>query len=149
VNTTHADALLPAPAMRLEPRALSAGARGQLIITLDIPAGVHLQSHAPTEPFLIPTTLHLDATPDVTFGPVDYPTPHTERFDWTPVRLDVYRGTIEIVVPIAVAPTWSGATTIAGQLHYQACTEHSCLPPAHRPIEVSLPPLPELTELSQ
>jgi thioredoxin:protein disulfide reductase len=139
VTATHADTVLPALVTRLEPRELRAGDRGGLIVTLDIPPDVHIQSHDPTEPFLIPTTLRLDPIPDVTFGPVDYPTPHPVRFDWTPVQLDVYRGTIEIVVPLTIAHRRAGdAITITGHLRYQACTERSCHPPAQHPLEAAL-----------
>ena len=135
---THADAVLPGPSARLEPPNPRAGDRGRLVVTLDIPPGVHIQSHDPAEPFLIPTTLHLDPIPDVTLGPAEYPTPHVERFDWTPVELEVYRGTIEIVVPITIAPSREGgAIAITGHLRYQACTESLCLAPSQLPVEAA------------
>jgi DsbC/DsbD-like thiol-disulfide interchange protein len=139
VITDGASTVLPAPTARLEPPQLRAGARGRLVVIVDIPPGMHLQSHDPTEPFLIPTRLHLDPTPEITVGPVEYPTPRTQQFDWTPVQLDVHQGTIEIVVPITIAPSHEGgATTITAHLGYQACTESLCLPPAERQIEATL-----------
>ena len=139
MTTDQATTVLPAPATRLEPPQLRAGDRGRLIVTLDIPPGVHIQSHDPSEPFLIPTTLHLDPTLDITVGPVEYPTPHTQRFDWTPIQLDVHQGLIDILVPITIAPTLDGGVImITGHLRYQACTDSLCLPPNQHHLEAAL-----------
>lgn len=127
------------PSVRVEPGRLEPGERGQIVVTLDIPSGCHIQSHTPRDPFLIPTTLQLIETSDVTFGPVVYPPAHTQRFDWTPVELDVYRGTVDIVIPVEVAASArAGITTIAGRVRYQGCTETACLPPVEESIEAPL-----------
>lgn len=129
---THAGAT---PRVRVEPSRLAPGEPARLVVGLDIPDGCHIQSHTPSEPFLVPTTVHLDGTDDVELGPACYPEAHTETFDWTPVTLDVYRGLVEIVVPVDVRPgAGEGATRIWGHVRYQACTESACLPPVEQPV---------------
>lgn len=136
---TTLDTIIPTITTRLEPQRLPAPGRSQFVATVDIPPGVHIQSHDPTEPFLIPTRLNLDPTADITFAPVEYPTPDAQRFDWTPVQLAVYRGTVQFVVPITIAPTREdGAITITGYLRYQACTDSLCLPPTQLQVEATL-----------
>ena len=124
------------PSVRVEPSELQPGERGRIVVTLDIPNGCHVQSHTPNEPFLIPTTIHLDRVPVAGFGPAVYPPVEIERFDWTPVELEVHRGTVDIVVPVEIAPdAGTGEVAVTGHVRYQACTEAACLPPVEERIE--------------
>lgn len=139
MNAMTLDTITPTVTTRLEPQRLPAAGRGQFVVTVDIPAGCHIQSHLPSEPFLIPTTLELDEVTGVTFGSPVLPTPDTERFDWTPVKLDVYRGRVHIVVGVTLAPYPSVSNvTIVGRLRYQACTESACFPPEELSIAARL-----------
>lgn len=109
------------------------------MVTIDVPDGCHIQSHTPGEPFLIPTTLDLDRSDGLSFGPAVYPVGETERFDWTPVVLDVYRGSVEIDVPVLVEDGANpGRRTVSGRVRYQGCTANACLPPADVSVEVHL-----------
>jgi len=129
----------PAPSVRAEPRRLARGQRGRLVVTIDVPEGCHIQSRDPAEPFLIPTTLDLDAPPGLSFGPASYPVGDVERFDWTPVVLRVYRGRVEIVVPVEVAAgAATGRRRVTGRIRYQGCTANACLPPAEVEVAVDL-----------
>ena len=129
---THAWAT---PRVRVQPPGLGPGEPGRLVVTVEIPDGCHIQSHTPSEPFLVPTTVHLEATDDLELGPVSYPAGHTESFDWTPVTLEVYRGTVEIIAPVDIRRGAGGGTaSISGHVRYQACTESACLPPVEQPI---------------
>jgi thiol:disulfide interchange protein DsbD len=128
-----------APSTRVEPGRLAPGERGRIVVALEVPEGCHIQSHTPAEPFLIPTTLDLDEAPGLTFGPARYPVGDTERFDWTPVVLAVYRGRVEIDVPVAAeAGAKPGRRTVSGRIRYQGCTANACLPPAEMDIAVDL-----------
>jgi len=129
----------PTPSARSEPTRLAPGERGWIVVTIDVPDGCHIQSHEPAEPFLIPTTLDLDGSGGLSFGPATYPVGETERFDWTPVVLNVYRGAVELDVPVKVeAGAKAGGRTVSGRIRYQGCTENACLPPAEVGVEVDL-----------
>ena len=110
-----------------------------MVVTIDVPGGCHIQSHVPAEPFLVPTTLDLDGSASLSFGAATYPVGDTERFDWTPVVLNLYRGTFEIDVPVKVeAGANPGRRTVSGRVRYQGCTANACLPPAEVGVEVDL-----------
>jgi hypothetical protein len=85
------------------------------------------------------TTLDLDRSDGLSFGPAVYPVGETERFDWTPVVLDVYRGSVEIDVPVLVEDGANpGRRTVSRRVRYQGCTANACLPPADVSVEVHL-----------
>jgi len=129
----------PTPSARVEPRRLVSGERGRIVVTIEVPEGCHIQSHQPAEPFLIPTTLDLVASAGLALGPATYPVGDTERFDWTPVVLNVYRGAVEIDVPVQVeAGANPGRRTVFGRVRYQGCTANACLPPTKVGVEVDL-----------
>ena len=97
---------IPPPSVRIDPAHLEPGAPAQLTVTLDIPDGCHIQSHAPREPFLIPTVLEIDAFGDVTVGPPAYPVAVVERFDWTPVEAP------RVVAKGAGSDRWDGSPSL-------------------------------------
>jgi hypothetical protein len=128
-----------APTARVEPPSLGPGQRGRIVLTIDVPEGCHVQSHTPAEPFLIPTTVELGPSDDVALGAPTYPEGEVERFEWSPVVLDVYRGAVEIVVPVVVETGANpGRRTVFGRVRYQGCTQTACLAPAETGVEVHL-----------
>jgi hypothetical protein len=139
MNTVNPlDAWAP-PTVRLEPYQLAPGDRGRIVVIIDVPEGCHVQSAQPADPFLIPTSVELAAPDGVTTGEPVYPPAVCERYEWTPVELSVYRGTVEVVVPIQVAiDAPSGPLPIVGRVRFQGCTEYTCLPPVERPVEIAL-----------
>jgi hypothetical protein len=139
MNTVNPTDGWPPPTIRLEPHLLAPGERGRVVVTIDLPEGCHVQSAHPADPFLIPTSVELEALPGVTVGEVVYPPAEYERYEWTPVELSVYRGTVEVVVPIEVATDApAGPLPIVGRVRFQGCSEYACLPPVERPVEVTL-----------
>jgi hypothetical protein len=95
----------------------------RLTLTVDLPAGVHIEPHQPTEPYLIPTVLDVEALSDVT---VDYPVPTVKDLGGNGITLTVLEGTLEFVVT-GRAP--AGTSRISGTLAYQPCIGGACLPP--------------------
>ena len=116
----------PAPTVRVE--------RDRVIVRIDVPDGCHIQSHTPREPFLIPTVIEFDDVDGVELGTPIYPEAEVERFEWTPIELDIYRGTVEVVVPFTAAPVVARGGFARGSVRYQGCTETLCLPPVSHPI---------------
>lgn len=121
----------------LEPLHLGPGQRGKLVVEVEIPDDCHIEAHEPSEPFLVPTELSLDPVEGVAIGPVRYPPAEERRFDWSPVVLCVYRGTIRLEAPLEVAAeAVAGLRQIRGRLRYQGCTPLTCLMPGSQPVEV-------------
>jgi len=104
----------------------------RLTLTVDLPAGVHIEPHQPTEPYLIPTVLEADGLSNVT---VDYPEPTVKDLGRRDVTLTVLEGTLKFVVTGRVP---AGTNRISGTLYYQPCVGGACLPPRttrwHSPV---------------
>ena len=49
------------------------GATARLVLRVELPDGLHVQSHAPRDPALVPTVLTLDAPAGVTIEEISYP----------------------------------------------------------------------------
>jgi thioredoxin:protein disulfide reductase len=103
------------------------------VVTATIENGWHINSNKPLDEFVIPSALVLDAT-TADLVSAEYP-PHTVRgFTFSGgQKLAVYEGTIRIPF---TAKLKTGATSIKGKLHYQACNDNVCLPP--RDAEVTI-----------
>ena len=135
---------VPAPAAVVKPHAfvsLSPVPRGrefQVAIAVDIAHGYHMNSHHPTDQYLIATTL----TPKLPTGfvllDILYPPGHVEKFSFSPDKgLDVYSGSVTLKLRLIAhndAPI--GAVTFPVTLRYQACNDTTCLPPVKVPLDV-------------
>lgn len=110
-------------ALTIRTEAEQSGNLVRLRLTVDLPTGVHIEPHEPTEPFLIPTVLDVDGLSEVT---IDYPAPTVKDLGWNDATLTVLEGTLEFVVTGRVP---AGTNRISGTLQYQPCIGGACLPP--------------------
>jgi hypothetical protein len=132
------------PAAIVKPRvfvSLSPVPRGkefQVAVAVDIAHGYHMNSHHPTDQYLIATTL----TPKLPTGfellDTLYPAGRVEKFSFSPDKgLDVYSGSVTLKLRLIAhndAPI--GAVTFPVTLRYQACNDTTCLPPVKVPVDV-------------
>ena len=135
---------LPSPAAVVKPLAyvslapVPRGKEFQVAVVVEIARGFHMNSHKPTDAYLIPTTL----TPLVPAGlqllDTIYPAGQLEKFSFSPNKpLDVYTGKVTLRLRLAVAADAPlGAATIPLTLRYQACNDTTCLQPVKVPVEV-------------
>jgi hypothetical protein len=101
----------------------------EVIVTLDLPPGVHLEPNQPAEPYLIPTVLDIEDLEDVT---VMYPSPVIKDLGWRGVALTVLEGRLTFLVRGRVQ---DGMDRVRGTLSYQPCVGGACLPPRTVPWE--------------
>jgi DsbC/DsbD-like thiol-disulfide interchange protein len=114
------------------------GKEFQVALAVEIAHGYHMNSHHPTDKYLIPTTL----TPKLPVGfellDAIYPAGRVEKFSFSPDKgLDVYSGSVTLRLRLIAhndAPI--GAVTIPVTLRYQACNDTTCLPPVKVPVDV-------------
>ncbi|HUO34621.1 MAG TPA: protein-disulfide reductase DsbD domain-containing protein [Candidatus Acidoferrum sp.] len=115
------------------------GREFQIAVVADINSEYHMNSHMPTDVYLIPTTL----TPEMPkgFELVDtlYPNGRLEKFSFSPDKpLSVYSGSVTLRLAVqANANAGLGEVKIPMTLRYQACSDTTCLPPAKLPIEAT------------
>ncbi len=98
--------------------------------------GLHINSHTPHSPFLIPTTLMLDQPSGVEIAKLEYPAGVDYHFEFSPKdALSVYTGEFAVRVQIHAR---AGHYALHGQLHYQACDNRTCSPPKTLPLTLNL-----------
>jgi len=96
--------------------------------------GLHINSHTPSEPELIATTLSIPDGAGVRLNAATYPPGMTFTYPTDPsTKLSVYTGEFTIQARIVAA---RGNHTVQAKLHYQACDSNVCLPP--RTIDVPI-----------
>ncbi len=120
---------------RLEPRAPG---RGVLRLDVTVASGWHVNSHRPSEEYLIATQAHLEPAPGVRFGEALYPVGQMKKFGFSESPLSVYEGSFVIEVPVE----WDSsrpAPAISGRVEYQACNDTRCLAPASVSFQARAP----------
>jgi DsbC/DsbD-like thiol-disulfide interchange protein len=120
----------------LEP--VPAGKEFQVAVVVDILRGFHMNSHKPTDQYLIPTVLTAQLPAGVQLVEIIYPLGKLEKFAFSPDKpLDVYTGSVTLRLRLtAQSSTAAGVTTIPMMLRYQACNDSACLPPVKVPVSV-------------
>jgi uncharacterized protein YcnI len=142
----RAQTAVPSPAAVVKPQtfvSLEPVPRGktfEVAIVVEIARGYHMNSHKPTDPYLIPTTL----TPQLPagFDIVDaiYPDGQLQKFSFSPNKpLNVYTGKVTLKLRLsAYADAPLGTVTIPITLRYQACNDTTCLQPVKVPVDAKL-----------
>lgn len=113
---------------------LAAGTPQDVELRFRVDDGYHINSHAPKDELLIPTTLKLDSAAGLKLGEEHYPAGSAFRVKiGSGETLDVYQNEFRIGMRVS-APR--GHSEITGELRYQACDSSSCFPPRTLPVKV-------------
>jgi DsbC/DsbD-like thiol-disulfide interchange protein len=109
-------------------------------VVVDIARGFHMNSHKPTDEYLIPTTITPQVPGGIKLADTIYPNGRLEKFAFSPTKpLDVYTGSVTLKLKfVAQENAPLGAATIPVTLRYQACNDAACLPPIKVPVNVEL-----------
>ena len=120
-----------------EPASVRRGKPTDVEIAFRIADGLHINSHTPADPTLIPTTLTLQPPYGVKVAGLRYPAGIKYSFSFAPhEKLNVYSG--EFVVHARVTAALPGNFSLTGNLRFQACDNLQCFPPKTVPITVIL-----------
>jgi len=104
----------------------------EIVVTLQIDAGYHVNANPASLDYLIPTRVDFEALMPTR---VDYPRPVQFAPAFSPETLDVYEDTVHITALFRPGSV-SEVETLLGALTVQACTEELCLPPSTIPLSV-------------
>jgi DsbC/DsbD-like thiol-disulfide interchange protein len=123
--------VLPHSDVEVKPRANT-----QIVLQVVVKPGYHVQANPVENPSLIPITLTIDGTDDISVGPPLYPTAKRLRLAGDSQDLVVYDGTFGIAVPLKVGRNATNGARIMlkGSLRYQACDDSHCLFPVTLPV---------------
>ena len=113
---------------------LQHGATAAAPIRVEVRNGYHVNSHKPTEEYLIPLTLEWSGGLESTGN--DFPAPKMAKYSFSPQPIAVYTSDFTITAKFR-APKTAGQGVTTGRLRYQACTNSLCLPP--KTVEIKLP----------
>jgi len=123
----------PAVTLRAEVRnrTVAPGAATTVAVEASVASGLHIQSHTPTESWIVPTELTIRAPAGWRVGPVRYPAAEMKTFAFAQgKKLAVYGQKAvflaEVTAPAAAKP---GSAKITATLSYQACSDTQCLSP--------------------
>jgi hypothetical protein len=110
----------------------------QVKLPLAIQKGFHVNSNTPNEDYLIPLKVTWTETGALEAGPVLYPKPNEEKYEFSPKPLSVFTGSISLTANFKVsAKAQAGPGMAVGKLRYQACNDRACFPP--KTVEVKVP----------
>ncbi len=106
---------------------IHAGKPSAVDLHFRVAPGLHINSHTPSDQFLIATTFSIVNTEGVQLAAASYPEGETISLAFDPkTRLSVYTGEFVIHAQILSA---AGNHLAQGKLHYQACDRNQCMPP--------------------
>jgi hypothetical protein len=104
-----------------------AGKAAAVELHFRIAQGLHINSHAPKEEYLIPTTFSIPEGAGVRLEGANYPAGVDFTLPLDPKeKLNVYTGEFTIQARIVAA---AGDHLLEAKLRYQACDESACMPP--------------------
>ncbi len=98
-----------------------------VVLHFRIREGLHINSHDPSEEFLIPTVLSIPDASGVHLEEASYPPGKEFTLPVDPsTKLKVYTGEFAIQAKIVAQ---AGDHMVEAKLRYQACDDNACLPP--------------------
>jgi thiol:disulfide interchange protein DsbD len=104
-----------------------AGKSFDLVVSIDIQPGYHIQANNAKDPY-IPTKVTVTAPEGFKIGTPVYP--ESKLIDSFGEKLLVFEGKISVKVPITPPATAKGSQEMGVKIAYQACNDTACDPPA-------------------
>jgi uncharacterized protein len=118
----------------LVPERAAPGSKVPVVVEMTIPPGWHVNSHTPSDKFLIPTSVMLASTARA-LSPFRYPPDVEKRLSFSDKPLKVYEGTVRFEADLELPAEKRGDVNLSGALTYQACNDAQCLAPAKIPLQ--------------
>jgi cytochrome c biogenesis DsbD-like protein len=116
--------------------AIPADKPNQVVLHFRVGQGLHINSHTPSEEYLIPTDFSIPDGAGVRLEGTTYPAGTIISLPFDPkTKLSVYTGDFIIQARVVASP---GNHLVQAKLHFQACDQNQCLPPKtiNVPIDV-------------
>ena len=120
----------------IEQRAIRPGQTVILVLRVELPENIHLQSDKPRDPYVIPTLLTFTLPEGVTVEEITYPASTDFLLAGWKEPLAVFEHEFTIEVRLALdADVSPGEMVVSGSLRYQACDDTVCFVPASAAVE--------------
>jgi len=108
----------------------AAGGAATLLIGVDVQSGWHVNSNAPLDPYLIPTTVRLGLPAGWRSDPPEFPPSRLAKFAFADDKLAVFEGKFVIRVVVHAPAGAAPPEFVRGAVEAQACNNQLCLAPA-------------------
>ncbi len=120
----------------VEQQAIQPGQTVTLVLGVELPENIHVQSDEPRDPFVIPTVLTLTLPEGVTVEEITYPESTDFLLEGWDEPLAVFEHEFTIAVRLALNTDVSpGDIVVPGSLRYQACDDRVCFAPVTAAVE--------------
>ena len=120
----------------VEQQATQPGQTVTLLLGVELPENIHVQSDKPPDPFVIPTLLTFTLPEGVTVEEITYPESTDFFLAGQEEPLAVFEHEFTIAVRLALDTDVSpGDIVVHGRLRYQACDDRVCFAPATAAVE--------------
>jgi len=120
----------------VEQQAIQPGQTVTLVLRVELPENMHVQSDEPRDPFVIPTLLTFTLPEGITVDEITYPESTDFLLEGWDEPLAVFEHEFTIAVRLALDTDVSpGDIVVHGRLRYQACDDRVCFAPATAAVE--------------
>ncbi len=120
----------------VEQQAIQPGQTVTLVLGVELPENIHVQSDEPRDPFVIPTLLTFTLPEGITVEEITYPESTDFLLEGWDEPLAVFEHEFTIAVRLALdADVRPGEMVVPGSLLYQACDDRVCFAPATAAVE--------------
>jgi DsbC/DsbD-like thiol-disulfide interchange protein len=120
----------------LQLEAIQAGQTVTGALRVELPEGIHVQSDAPREAYLIPTQLRFTLPEGVTVEEIRYPPATDWLIEGQEDPLAVFETEFSIDWRLALSEGISpGELVVPGSFQYQSCDDRLCYPPLTAAVE--------------
>jgi thiol:disulfide interchange protein DsbD len=114
-----------------------AGASAVLAVTVSVRDGWHINSNAPLDPYLIPTTIALQLPPGWSADAPVFPAHTLAKFAFSEDKVAVFQGAVAATINVHRAADVGAPAKLSGTVEAQACNDRVCLPPAELSFAVA------------
>src|SRR5512136_87537 len=106
------------------------GGQATLRVAVTVQPGWHVNSEAPRDPYLIPTSVRLELPAGWSAEKPRFPASRLVKFAFSEEKLAVFEGTFVVTVGVRLAANAAGLGLLRGAVQAQACNNQLCLAPA-------------------
>lgn len=118
-----------------DPATVRPGRTAKLVLTVALPAAIHVQSNRPRDQAFFPTALALTPPAGVTITGTAYPKAVDLVQEGQPEPLAVFEKTFTVTATVSVAASVKpGPLVVPGRFDYQACDDKVC----YRPVKTDV-----------
>ena len=109
---------------------IKAGKTSTFIIQINVKQGFHIQANQIKDEFLIPTTITIENSENISPGKASFPQSNKFRLEGTNDWMEVYDSSFQIKIPVKAGKQMErGSYSLKAELRYQACDAKTCFFP--------------------